>query len=326
MKQFNNRIVVSAPCKIHLLGEHAVVYGKPALLATVDLRVKVNVSPRHSGTPRGIFDFSRIDSGVALLPRMTDIFEPILKKKFSLKKISPYSFKISSDIPIGSGLGSSAAISVAYFGAMLLFLGKPWDLETINALAYTAEKAFHGNPSGGDNSAVCYGGLVLYQKKNDKKIIKPLDFTIPQLLTKNFVLINTGKPKETTKKMVAFIKKRYDENPQAIQSILDSQEKLTEELVDVVRNGNEKRFVQIIKAGEHNLEKLGVVSPQVTSMIRIIESKGGAAKICGGGGIKNGTGVLLTYHKNPTILENIAKAHNLSFFKAAIGVEGVRQE
>lgn len=298
-------ITVSAPGKIHLLGEHTVVYGKPALLSTVDLRITVTISTGFSNHP------------------LKKIIEPIIKKYFRLKKIPPYKLEISSQIPIGAGLGSSAAVSSAYIGALLTFLKIKWDKPLVNELAYEAEKVFHGNPSGGDNSTVIYGGLVWFRKETPElKIIQPLQFTIPSKLAKKFVIINTGKPKESTKEMVEMVSKKY----RKFQKIFDHQEQLVRELVTVVKEGNEKEFIRIIKEGERNLESIGVVSKFAQKIIREIEKAGGAAKICGAGASDGPTGVLLCYHQNKKTVEKIASENSLNYFSVKLGVEGLRRE
>ena len=172
-------IKVSAPGKIHLLGEHIVVYGKPALLATVDLRVTVHLRGE------GVRWNKAHPGGVANLAK---IIEPIVKKELKIKRIPPYNIEISSQLPIGSGLGSSAAVSAAYIGALLSFLKIKWDLALVNKLTYEAEKVFHGNPSGVDNATVIFGGI-----------------NVPSKLAKKIVLINTGTPEETTKEMVEIV-------------------------------------------------------------------------------------------------------------------------
>lgn len=300
-------IKVSAPGKIHLLGEHAVVYGKPALLTTIDLRVSVSVIPSAS---EGSHPLKKI-------------IEPILKNYFKLKKIPPYKLDVSSQIPIGAGLGSSAAVSSAYIGALLTFLKIKWDKPLLNELAYEAEKVFHGNPSRGDNSTVVYGGLVWFRKETPEvKIIQPLQFTIPSKLAKNFVIINTGKPKESTKEMVEMVSKKYKK----FLKIFDHQEQLVRELVAAVKEGNEKEFIRIIKEGEKNLESIGVASKFAQNIIRKIEKADGAAKICGAGGVSGPTGVLLCYHQNKKILAKIASENKLNYFSVKLGVEGIKQE
>lgn len=296
-------IKVSAPGKIHFLGEHTVVYGKPALLAAVDLRVTTTVIPAKAG--------------IHTNNDLRKIIEPIIKKYLKIKTIPPYNVEISSQIPIGAGLGSSAAVSAAYIGTLLCFLKIKWDLNLINKLTYEAEKVFHGNPSGGDNTTVVYGGLISYIKGGP---IEPLPFSISPKLSKNFVLINTGKPVETTRQMVEMVAVHKDK----FKKIFDEQEKLVSELLPAIETGNEKGFIRIIQEGEKNLERIGVVSPYVKAIIRKIEKAGGAAKICGAGGKTKATGILLAYHHNKKVLEKIAKFYILPYFSTSLGVEGLK--
>ncbi|MCR4305965.1 MAG: hypothetical protein NUV73_02690, partial [Candidatus Daviesbacteria bacterium] len=206
----NHSIKVSAPGKIHLLGEHMVVYGKPAIIATVNLRITANILPAKTKTR---------------LEEMQQVIEPIIKKELGIKTIPPYQLTITSQLPIGAGLGSSAAVSAACIAALLSHLKIKWDLNLINKLAYEAEKVFHGNPSGGDNSTVVFGGLIWFRKESpDLKIIQPVPFTIPHKLAKNFVLINTGKPSETTKQMVELVSTKFKVKSKKFKEIFDHQE------------------------------------------------------------------------------------------------------
>jgi mevalonate kinase len=307
-----NTIVVSAPGKIHLLGEHTMVYGKPALLAAVNLRISISIASIKSETSK---------------TEIQKIVEPIIKKELKIKTLPQYRLTISSEIPVGAGLGSSAAVSSAYIAALLSFLKVKWDLNLINKLAYEAEKVFHGNPSGGDNSTVVFGGLIWFRKESpDLKLIEPVPFTIPNKLAKNFCLINTGKPQETTKQMVEIVAAKFKLQSVKFQKIFDDQERLVKELLSIIQNGDENHLIQTIRAGEKNLESLGVVSPFVKTIIRKIEQEGGAAKICGAGGRTKATGILLAYHPQKSIIEEIAKEQNLSYFSTSLGIEGVKYE
>lgn len=279
-------IKFSAPAKIHFLGEHSVVYGKPAILAAVNLRLTVTIIP--SGD---LSDF--------LKP-----VEKIIKSKF---KIPPHGIKIDSQIPIGAGLGSSAAISATYIAAVLTHAKIKWDKNTVNELTYEAEKIFHGNPSGGDNTTVVFGGLIWYRKEFDfLKTFSPLPFKIHKNI-KPFLLIDSGKPVETTKQMIEKAKPK-------IKSILDNQEQLVKELALALKTGNEKGLIRIIRAGEANLEKIGVVGKKAKEIIREVEKSGGAAKILGGGGFKEGSGMILCYNTK------------LKGLKITIGEQGLRKE
>lgn len=306
-------ITVSAPAKVHLLGEHSAVYGKPAILVSLDLRAKITISQGRTIQKDFVF--------------LQKIIEKIVKKELRLKKMPLYSLAVSSKIPLGSGLGSSASLSSAYIGALLTYLRVVWDVNLINRLTFEAEKIFNGNPSGGDNSTVTFGGLIWFRKEDTElKLLSPLPFSISQKLSKNFLLINTGKPEETTSQMVSLVKNIYQKNPKLINKILEDQEKLVKELLPVLKTGNQKEFIRIIKKGEKNLESIGVVGKKAKKIIREIEKLGGTAKISGAGGIAKNSGILLCYHKSKKVVINIAKTYNLPYFSTKLGVEGVKIE
>ncbi len=290
------------------------MYGKPALLAALDLRVNVTIS-------RGIL---LVDND---LKQIVKILEKIVKLKLKLKSIPSYNVSIDTKVPIGTGLGSSAAISAAFFAALLSFLKIKWDLNLVNDLTYEVEKVFHGNPSGADPATVIFGGLIWFRKESPTlKLIHKLPYSIPNNLSKNFVIINTGIPKQTTKDMVIFVKNLYDKKPNLVNKFLEDQEKLVKELLPVIKEGNEKELIRIIRQGEKNLESIGVSSKFSQNIIRKIEKAGGAAKICGGGATEGPTGVLLCYHPDPKIVKNIAELFKLAYFKTSLGVEGLKIE
>jgi len=310
----SKKITVSAPCKVHLLGEWSVVWGKPALLTTVDLRISVTISATTSKVGFDSFEVRKV-------------IGPIVKKYLKFKKLPSYQVEINSEVPIGSGLGSSAAVSATYIAALLSLLKVKWDLNLINELTFEAEKVFHGSPSGADNSTITFGGLVWFRKETpDLKIIQQLPFSIPSKLAKNFILINTGTPTQTTKQMITKITSLFDQKPKLKDEFLESQERLVRELLTAIKDANEKEVIRIIREGEKNLESIGVASKYVVPIIRTIETSGGAAKICGAGSDSGPTGVLLCYHKDKKVAQNLAKSYNLPYFSAKLGVEGLRLE
>ncbi len=308
--KMQSSIIVSAPGKIHLMGEHSVVYGKPALLAAVDKRCFVELTKRDdkkivliaNNTP----DFITIteeeilakDTKISLqLDYVILILQQALrsyKKHFS----SGFSLVINNQIPEGWGLGSSAAIAVAIVGAITLFLKENFDKEKINKIAFLAEQLVHGTSSGGDNSASVFGGFVWFRKETDDlKIIQQIPLDLSEEVKQNFFLLDTGKPEETTGEMVGLVKKFIDQNPRKAKKIFDEQEALAKDLLFALQH-NTDAVLEIIKKGEKNLENLGVVSSSVKKIIRAIEKAGGAAKMSGGGGKTKGTGMLIGYLKD----------------------------
>ncbi|MCL6096236.1 MAG: mevalonate kinase [Patescibacteria group bacterium] len=348
-------IKVSAPGKLHLLGEHAVVYNKPAIITAVGKRCFVEIVPRTDGIIKvkaynykkeittnfkdviEKFDKSQKDwetcsenNDIVLLKSITkDLFDyPLIiigqfLNYYKLNSVNGFELIIGSQIPVGAGMGSSGALSVSIVGALSLFLDKPFDKKVVNKIAFLAEQKKHGKPSGGDNTASCFGGLVWFKKDED---IKPLDLSLPPEVSKNYYIINTGIPSETTGEMVSLVRGLMEKEPASTQKILDEQEKLAHKLLPALKAGNDNEIISIVKAGEQNLEKLGVVSLFAKKMIRDIEKSGGAAKICGGGGKTKGTGIVLIYHQSLKNLEKVLKSYRLKPVQLVLGVEGLREE
>lgn len=305
-------IIVSAPGKLHLIGEHSVVYGYPALIVAVDRRCFVSLKDSKMPQPKQIGSYVNFCTKTAL--------------NYFKKESSNFNISIKSQIPLGSGMGSSAAIAVAVSGFISGFFTKKIDRKKINDIAYECEKIVHGNPSGGDNSASVYGGFIWYQKKNGKKIIKRLKLNFSKNFSSRFFIINSGRPKESTKEMVDFVSDEFSKNKKKIGKIFKEQGELTEKLLLAIKKEDVNQTSQIIKKAEDNLEKLNIVSKNTKKIIRDIEKTGGAAKICGAGGIKDRSGIILVFHDNFNQIEKIAKKFSLRCEKINLGEEGIRWE
>ncbi|MCL4338419.1 hypothetical protein M1271_01885 [Patescibacteria group bacterium] len=315
-------VIVSSPGKIHLLGEHAVVYGKPALLAAIDKRLYVKV--RRLDSYQGIADTGvriKTSEGEKLIFECVSVF----KKAFVIKKFPPLEINVSSNISTGSGLGSSAALSASVIGALMKSVKNIWNPVRINELAFEVEKTAHGNPSGADNTTVVFGGLVWYRREFDflKSIWSlPLSpYKIPP-----FFLIDSGRPKESTKEMVESVGLLYKRREGVMESVFSDQELQTKKLLLSFRKDNRSEMIEALKRGERNLEKMGVVGVKAYKIIREIEGYGGAAKICGAGGKKEGSGMILCCLHNKSMLQKIAQKYSASLLPIRLGEEGIRVE
>lgn len=274
----SNRIScsASAPGKIILFGEHAVVHSQPAIAASLsDLRMNAICETRQDGLivinlpdlrPDPIIDFKLSGS---LLQSSKTVKEALKRNEmeeeneliiraldpllYLIKAILPTSlftfnagitFSIQSGgLPIGAGLGSSAAFCVAASAALvrLCHIVEPNDdtislssssypqktypqrpshevLETINHYAFEAEKIINGNPSGVDNYVSCFGGAVCYQKILGQKATTVKMGDLPQM---DIILTNTHVPK-STKKLVAKVAEMKQSFPDMIQGIFDA--------------------------------------------------------------------------------------------------------
>jgi len=314
-------VTVSAPGKIHLLGEHAVVYGHPALLAAINSRLYVKVQSAKVNELSGKEIKIISPEKDTLIGQAISVF----KKAWSIKNLPPGVITVTSQIPVGSGLGSSAALAAATIGALMKFVKNLWNPHRINELAFEVEKLAHGNPSGADNTSVVFGGLVWYRREFD--FLKSIwSLPISAYKIPRFFLIDSGRPKETTRQMVEKVAALYKRKKKIVEALFQDQEQQTKNLLLSLRTGDKGQLKKAIIKGENNLEKISVVGIFAQKIIRDIEAKKGAAKICGAGGVVAGSGMLLCYCKDTISLQSIAKKFKVSVSPISLGQEGIRIE
>ncbi len=302
-------ISVSVPGKIHLSGEHAVVYGRPALLAAINRRLTVSIAAQNHGV--------RIDA-TEDQGYIRHVME-VVKKHTGIAKLPGLTLTVTSEFPAGYHLGSSAAVAAGIVGALLYFLKKTWNPMLINQLAFEAEKKMHGNPSGGDNSAVVYGGFLWFRRELPfLRSFWQLPLRLPETLN-HFFLIDTGRPKENTAAMVRFVQRQHQKSKAKYEKLFGDNEEQTKRIAGAIKEADEALLIHAMQGAERTLEAMGVVSGKVLPVIRAIEKAGGAAKILGGGGRAGGVGYLLCYHRSP-------KSLGLPCEPITLGEEGIRLE
>ncbi len=317
------KIVVSAPGKIHLSGEHAVVYGKPAVVVSTSKRMYVTLETSNS--PAKNDDSQVVLSNLRRKDAYINEILKIIETKYKIPLSDSLLITINSDIVRSCGMGSSAALAVALIGAVLLYIGQPWNRQIINELAFQAEKFKHGNASGSDPTIVTHGGLLWYRKELDfLKTFWLLPFKIPKNFAP-FLLINTGRV-ENTGELVKAVRKRKELDKPGFTSLITRIEEVTRGMTGAIHDEDEIDFRDSIQENERLLEQLGVVSISVKQLVRKIESIGGVAKISGAGGIKSGSGVVLAVHEDPKVLMDISQKFNFPYFQAIFGGEGVKIE
>lgn len=298
------KISYSAPAKVILSGEHAVVYDKPALVSTIDLHLKFSIwKATLKTTDRDILFISQ------------KIKNYLITNKIDFKD-DFFNFKIESDIPVGRGLGSSAALSVASSAAFLEFYtGQVFKSEIINDLAYEIEKKFHKNPSGVDNSTVCKGGLIMYKKNIG---LEKLDFMISKELENNLFLVDSGSPKETTGQMVSFVKTKIS------QEILNAIELSTNKLKTSIENNDNTLFKECLIDNEKLLERIGVVSQKTKKLITDL-SKFGVGKVTGAGGLETNSGYILFFADKKNELINYLNDNKITYKKFIADNAGLKK-
>ena len=283
------QFVGEASAKMILSGEHSVVYGYPALAMVADLKTEVIVTDKPTEYEQN-----------SLMAEVWKIFY----RHYADIPHQAYLQQITSTIPIGCGLGSSAALACASFRALAKFHKIHLsDSELIN-LVQESEKVAHGDPSGVDATTISLDATVVFRKDMQTGQYTHEVITNSVLKETPFLLIQSGSPTETTKDMVTLVRETNQSASDTVDSVLQRMGELTQTVIDEVKRGV---FVpQRLTENERLLEELGVVGEQAKQMIHSIEAAGGFAKITGAGGCTSGSGILLVYHSQPEVITNLA--------------------
>lgn len=310
------KISYSAPGKVILSGEHAVVYGKPAVVCAIDKRLMLTIT-----------QINKTVYADPIMPILEMTVKDFLKQKNEKIIEAGYSYEVSSTIPIGRGLGSSAAYSAVIAAGLLeLFTGKQWAVTDINMCAYKIEKYFHKNSSGVDTSTSVMGGLIYYRKEFEfLKTISSLSIKIPKHITDTLILIDTGKPTETTGEMVQNVGSLFNNNPGKIEKYLNEIEKITKRLVVSLMKEDISLFKESIINNELFLEKINVVSKTTKNLIRKLKTFG-VGKITGGGGFKTASGYVLFTTERKNELTNTLTDENISYMDFTPSYIGLKKE
>ncbi|ADV64617.1 mevalonate kinase [Desulfurococcus mucosus] len=175
-----------APGKVILFGEHFVVEGYPAIGLAVGLYASTCVE-------KGEFKiYSRqlgpIDPSSPLAKPFLRVLEEAARE-FNCGR--DYTIYIDSGIPVGAGMGSSAAVNVSLTHSLLHACGAGFTREDVSRIAYMGEVEVHGKPSGIDNTLATYGGLVYYKRGSFKR----LDTLLPEGV--ELVVADTGVKRDT---------------------------------------------------------------------------------------------------------------------------------
>ena len=345
--KISNGVKVSAPGKAYLIGEHSVVYGEPAIIASIDKRTYVSIKPAknityldlawpdisHTWSQKELFQltqktFDLWKSGNEK-KNFSQLFDFIKKNGYqgyrgsilgiAMKMLGireGFSITINSEIPTGAGLGSSASRAVAITKALAELFEKKVSLEKINEIAYEQEKIIHGTPSGGDNSACCFGGLIWFEKAQPRNKIVSLKKDIPYQL-ENFVFVYTGQPKKTTGELVQQVSELNEEyRTKRIKKI----GKMSYQMLEALKRKDFQRMKEIINQTQKNLAELGVSTKEIDKLSQVVQKIGGAAKLCGAGG----GGIVLSYHEDKEKLINLLKALGYQPWESDLAVESVR--
>lgn len=274
----------TAPAKIILFGEHAVVYGRPALAAPViHLRARATIERTDEPDVRLIApdlnraaDLSDVgpDNPLAAIVR-------VVEKSLGCSLSDGYTLSVTSDIPIAGGLGSGAAISVAVIRALAHYLGAAESMprEEVSHLAYEVEKLHHGTPSGIDNTVIAYEQPVYFVRRQQDNLIEPFAVARPIRLA----IGDTG-VRSATIDVVGDVRRRWSEDRDRFEAIFDACGRIADEGRAALAAGELEVVGELMNQNQLWLERMTVSSSRLELLVRAARDAGAlGAKLSGGG-------------------------------------------
>jgi mevalonate kinase len=269
----------SAPGKIILFGEHAVVYNRPALAVPVN-QVQVDVEVLDSDK-HGIWidaPMVNLQGELSTLPSDHPIGSVILKvfQHFGISQLPNLQLTITSTIPVAAGLGSGAAVSVALVRALSSFLSLPLANEQVNQLVFEIEKLHHGTPSGIDNTVITYNMPVYYMKG------KPIEtFECGKPFT--IVIGDTGVP-APTKESVGDVRRLWQRDANRFENIFNEVAQISTMARHFIESGRPELLGELMDHNHEFLQQMTVSSPELDVLVDAARKAGAlGAKLSGGG-------------------------------------------
>ncbi len=336
------RAKASAPGKVILFGEHAVVYDKLGIAASVGLRCVIDVSTnsenmvtyeikesdlKKSMTRQELFSLYEIIDKFKGEKKFDEIKELQKKEKLSavffvissvMKKYGFAPVDVVSASNVVKNLGTSSSAFSATVRAVSKFLGADLTKDEICDLAYQGDVVAHsGTPSGIDNSTVTYGGYIQYRKSEG---IKPLDinFKLPILF------VDSGQPSRTGE-TVPYIREQRNENKEFVDKILEKLDNISIQSLDALKDKNLGLTGELMLEYYLELKKLNISTEKLDRIVEIaIKNNALGAKPTGGWG--GGCCIVLAKNqKQAKELMDIYKENGFNSFQTKLGVEGVRE-
>jgi len=309
--------------KVILFGEHFVVHGVPGIVSAIDSTNDAEVKKATKGIT--VQDVRRVAKGYAEEKRLQQLesIDRILRAMGIEPRTMSFDILLGGSLPGFSGLGASAASSVAIARAIAEEYGKRFSDEKINEIAYEAEKAYAGTPSGIDNTAATFGGLLWFKKNMNggANTIEKLHIREPV----EIVIGSTGVV-ANTKAMVEGVSERKRKHPEKYDALFEQAEALALIGRKALLEFDLKKVGELINDNHRLLQEIEVSHEKLDLLVDIAREKGAlGAKLTGGGG--GGCMVALTPGKE--LQELVAKAiekEGYEVLRTRIGVEKTKKK
>jgi mevalonate kinase len=275
-------IQTSAPAKLILCGEHAVVYNRPAIaLPLSNLRAYAEAQPAAPGAglrfvaPDLGADWNFADDPQNPLNELAAAALSYLKAP-----VPDLTLTLRSDIPIAGGMGSGAAIGAALVRALAVYVGRELPPAEVSALVYASEGRYHGTPSGIDNTVIAYEQAIWFQRcPPEPPLITPV--AIGTSLT--LVIGDTG-VRSATHLPVGAVREHWQADPSTYEDLFDAVGELVVRARDTLAVGNLVALGGILDENQRLLAQIGVSSPDLEYLVGEARAAGAlGAKLSGAG-------------------------------------------
>lgn len=267
--------ICDAHSKLILAGEHAVVYGKSAIAIPFPLKVKVMIQKVVGSI---MFESSIYTGTIDNLPTKMEGIRACVEE--SLRCLNrPFEnllIRVDSAIPLGRGLGSSAAIAIAIVRSLFSFFEQKLSGEQLFYLVQIAETYAHGKPSGIDTAAEISEHPIWFQKEKE---VVPLVIEIPLYI----VVADTGRSGDTHT-AVDNVRKMYASEKVKVQNSLDEIGKIAELAREALLKGDVYLLGNLLYRNHEELRNLRVSDCGLDNLVDIARNAGAlGAKLTGGG-------------------------------------------
>jgi mevalonate kinase len=269
-----------APGKVILFGEHAVVYGRPALAVPVT-HVKAEAIVEPAGPDEGLLLVAE-DLGEEIRLEEAPAHHPLVLAtrltlaELHLNKAPSWRVVIRSSIPIASGLGSGAAVSAAVARALAEAAGQPLSTPTLSNIVYEVDRLHHGSPSGIDNSVICYEQPIYFVRDR-----APRTFPIGQPFT--IAIANTGVA-SPTREAVADVRRAWERETARLEALFDRIAAIVEQALAAITGSMPAALGILMDQNQTLLQHIGVSSLTLDALAEAARRAGaGGAKLSGAG-------------------------------------------
>lgn len=272
--------VAHAPGKVILFGEHAVVYGRPAIAVPVpEVQATARVEPSEAG--QGVVIVAP-DLGRQIALRSAAEDEPLARivrltlAQVKAKRDPDLTITVTSTVPVGRGMGSGAAVSTAIVRALSRHFDYWLTSRAISDLVFQTEVLYHGTPSGIDNTVISFEKPIYFVKDEGWEV-----FWVGEPLW--LAIADTGMT-SSTKEVVADLRQRYQADPAHYAPLFDRIGEIVIAARACIEQGQAENLGQLMDENHALLQRLGVSCAELDRLVGTARSEGAlGAKMSGAG-------------------------------------------